>query len=358
MRLILVGIAIILLLGSAEAQLVISEIMFDPDDGNEWIEIYHNGSEDIDVSALVVKDNFGADQITCCAGDCTLAVQNYSYFVIFDLDTTFNLTNNTYFCVDDKSIGNGLGNSEDVVELSMDNKTIDYVQYNNSVHRGSSISLVNSSWRESIPTPWEPNFESRTAQEDNNESSEFLELTYLLPAITYTGKEYGLIKVAVVGPSDVYGPFNISISYNLSIINHTDRAVLKVAEENNSASMGVGNSRAFGTMIFNASGEYLLCSIVTMVLNATEISKDACLQFNVMDSGARMCNVSIQILTEKTVFNKGDTIKFENVLSNDSVPFLRTFLVIRLRKGCQQKIQTQNHSLLILIRLPSLSRQI
>ncbi len=101
---------------------LINEIMYDPDDHNEWIELYNPTSTPINLSGWQFTDNKNTDAIICCSFDssCTLTIPAQSYALLTDQDTTlYNTlaTSATKLCVDDKSLGNGLDNTQDTLTL-------------------------------------------------------------------------------------------------------------------------------------------------------------------------------------------------------------------------------------------------
>ena len=92
----------------------ITEIMFNPSDGNEWVEFY--SPDTINFSGYELSDNLNTDQIVCC-GNCSFIIPNNTFFLIFDQDSSMNFSGYKY-CVDDNSIGNSLGNSADKITIT------------------------------------------------------------------------------------------------------------------------------------------------------------------------------------------------------------------------------------------------
>lgn len=114
--------------GGAFAQsdsLALTEVMFNPRNGgdNEFVELYNAGSRQVDLSGWTLADWNQADQIVD-AGQGTV-LQPGQFCVIFDQD--YDLQTGLYFDrvpssalvlrIDDAGIGNGLGNSGDVLHL-------------------------------------------------------------------------------------------------------------------------------------------------------------------------------------------------------------------------------------------------
>ncbi len=128
----------------------ITEIMHNPSDGNEWIEFY-TGSE-INFSGYELIDNLHTDQLICCGGSCNYIVPQNSYFLILDQDSTLNYSG-IRFCVDDVTIGNTLGNTNDKIAITKNLVTYVNISYQKTVASGNSIILINNSWQETTPTP-------------------------------------------------------------------------------------------------------------------------------------------------------------------------------------------------------------
>ena len=104
------------------ANLIINEVMYDPSDGNEWVEIYNNASFPIDISLYNFSDSQSTDAIKTCQSFLgTTIINPNEYALITDQDTSlYNTTNfnGTKVCVDDNSLGNGLSNSGDSISIT------------------------------------------------------------------------------------------------------------------------------------------------------------------------------------------------------------------------------------------------
>ena len=107
--------------------IVINEVLYNPetnDNYNEWIELYNPTNNTINVSGWSITDNSAADFLEGDTdhGNGTTMIPPYGYAILADHGTTayenFSITNETIkLYVDDKSIGNGLGNNEDKLIL-------------------------------------------------------------------------------------------------------------------------------------------------------------------------------------------------------------------------------------------------
>jgi phosphatidylserine/phosphatidylglycerophosphate/cardiolipin synthase-like enzyme len=162
--------------------------MYDPiqnDNYNEWIELYNPTNKTINISSWSISDNYAEDLIENDGNQSnnTLMIPPFSYAIIADHGTkiyeNFSIPNSTIkLYVDDKSIGNGLGNSGDKLILkNSQNQTIDTIEWiknytdipgtpANKVKEGYSLSrhknfnMTNSSigfYEAIIPTPGSSN---------------------------------------------------------------------------------------------------------------------------------------------------------------------------------------------------------
>ncbi len=127
----------------------ITEIMHTPSDGNEWIEFY-TGSE-INFSGYELIDNLHTDQLVCCGLSCNYIVPSGSFFLVLDQDSTLNYSG-IRFCVDDFTIGNTLGNTNDKIVITKNLVTYVNTSYQKAVTSGNSITFINNSWVETEPT--------------------------------------------------------------------------------------------------------------------------------------------------------------------------------------------------------------
>jgi len=159
--------------------------MYDPetsDNYNEWIELYNPSNQSINVSGWTITDNSGEDEIESDLdhGNGTMIIPPYFYAIITDHGTkayeNFTIPNNTIsLYIDDKSIGNGLGNSGDKIILkNSQNQTIDFLEWGinytdisgepaNLVDENFTLSRFNNTnnshidFFEGIPTPGKNN---------------------------------------------------------------------------------------------------------------------------------------------------------------------------------------------------------
>ena len=147
---------------------------------NEWIELYNPTNKSINISGWTITDNKHIDSIEGNFENGTGAtiIPSKAYAIITDHGSNvyknFNISNNTIkLYVDDRSIGNGLGNSGDKLILkNNENKSIDNLEWIinysdvdgeaiNDIKEGYTLSKINANktknskydFFEGLPTP-------------------------------------------------------------------------------------------------------------------------------------------------------------------------------------------------------------
>jgi phosphatidylserine/phosphatidylglycerophosphate/cardiolipin synthase-like enzyme len=111
----------------SSADVIINEVMNNPepnDNYNEWIELFNPTNDNINLSNWIIKDNSAEDFLLGDLenGNGTTIIPPKGYAIISDIGTkiyeNFSIPNEAIrLTVDDKSIGNGLGNSQDKLIL-------------------------------------------------------------------------------------------------------------------------------------------------------------------------------------------------------------------------------------------------
>ncbi|MBI2669361.1 lamin tail domain-containing protein [Candidatus Woesearchaeota archaeon] len=173
-------ISFLLLLSHLVVALDITEVMYNPSDGDEWIEIHNEKNVSIDLTAWKLSDTATTDEIKCCGtAACSLQISPFQYLVIADQDSTLNVS---HLCVDDNSIGNGLGNTGDTINLSNGTVQIIFVYNPGLGANGNNKSLEKNKkgeWKESLAVGGTPG-----KQNSNYEASydfSLLEITEIMP---------------------------------------------------------------------------------------------------------------------------------------------------------------------------------
>jgi len=166
--------------GAEPNTIIINEIMYDPiesDTNHEWIELYNPTNHTINLTNWTIQDNTATDTIQPYDNHSTMLLQPKSYALLTDKDTEIynnhTLTNETLrLTVDDNSIGNGLGNTQDCLILTDHNGTIiDTIKWGTNdttipgptldpVPEGTTLARINTTQHPftiGAPTPGETN---------------------------------------------------------------------------------------------------------------------------------------------------------------------------------------------------------
>ena len=167
--------------------ILINEIMADPIGGitdeslNEWIEIYNNNSDSINVSNWVIGDDGKNDTIEGgLYGKEGTVIGPFGFAIITDDSTrvynNFNVSDDAIrLYVNDSSIGkNGLNNTGEAIYLYDNNGNLIDIKAYNSTSKGLSWAFVNGSLHKSDPTPGFSNNGSVIIEEDCDYAVNFI----------------------------------------------------------------------------------------------------------------------------------------------------------------------------------------
>jgi hypothetical protein len=152
---LLVIITIIITSIFVSATLEITEVMYAPTDGNEWVEVYNHLNTSINMSNWELTDNKNTDQLTYCGEmEYSILLESNQYAIITDQDTTLYdslETNVLKICVDDLSIGNGLSNTGDSIKIHFQDHQdlISYTSKEGALKNGKTLERENGVLRES-----------------------------------------------------------------------------------------------------------------------------------------------------------------------------------------------------------------
>lgn len=111
---------------------VINEVMINPIDSEayfEWIELYNPTEDNINISDWKLKDNSATDDLLPANESTSTIIPPYGFVIITDQDTSITIPHSdhysiSHFMVDDNSICNGLGNTDDYLLLLNKNGTL------------------------------------------------------------------------------------------------------------------------------------------------------------------------------------------------------------------------------------------
>ncbi len=224
----------------ASSSVRINEVMYNPlspEVDGEWIEIYNNGTEAVNVTGWIVTDQDGSDDFVFPA----MAMPPDSFVVIHagagNNSTDFSDGAAHFYLFKSRAF---LGNSGDDICLMNGSEVMDYMAYGNStsidmspdhrefsplpqVEENRTLGILNGTWEECVPTPGAPNTdafctpdeqEANITEEENtvnvnNESNE-----------TTPGENYTCAPILI---TDVY--YYSLLSEAFTIYNPTDEDV-------------------------------------------------------------------------------------------------------------------------------------
>jgi len=159
-------ILIIIFSQIAFAGIRINEIMANPDPCPdkycEWIELYNDGGNSINMTGWKISDNSDTDNLENYYGTDEIIIPGKGFALIVDEGSrvfhNFDVGKNViWIYVDDDSIGGKLNNDGD--NITIYNKSFDIVGnvIYEKVDEGMSYSLINNNWNESKPSPGKSN---------------------------------------------------------------------------------------------------------------------------------------------------------------------------------------------------------
>ncbi|MBT4857822.1 lamin tail domain-containing protein [archaeon] len=280
----------LLLIPFSVSKIFISEIMFNPKNGSEWIEIYTD--EIINFSGYKIKDNYYEDEIICCQINCSLIFHPNTYIIIGEQESKEQFLD---LCVDDKTIGNSLGNSGDIIQIIKDNETIINYSYNVSTLKGYSLAKINGTYFQTLPTPKNEN----TYSEPKPMISFYLKTNQ-----TITKKEDFLFVI-----KNEFGDVNTTFFYNITLQQNNSNLV----QLQNQEEVFFKKSKQVLKYGLDIPGQYLVCG---KILNLQK-----CYELEVLDSSKIPCDVSLSIKTQKQIYKKGEKIEYYIELSNNSYDY-------------------------------------
>jgi len=150
------------------ANLEITEVMYDPQGANtshQWIEVYNNGVDSIDLSNWFVTDHDTSWHFRTISSDSSTILNSNSYAIIAKTSNLADFKNkNPNLDGQILKANVTLGAESGRIGLSSDKKNIiSEVSYSGVMDNGNSLQKIDNEWKESSPTPGSNNIQS-----DNN----------------------------------------------------------------------------------------------------------------------------------------------------------------------------------------------
>lgn len=161
MRFIIIGLLFITTLSYTEA-LIINEIMSNPigeDSGREWVEVYNDTDNDVDLSSLSVSIKGGSFvPVTLISGGGSVAPHGYAIIgSVVSGVTRFLQDYGTYTGSLFKSSISLVNTGNTSIDIKLQGTIVDSVTSYTAVKEGSTYSKINGSFVTALPTPGEEN---------------------------------------------------------------------------------------------------------------------------------------------------------------------------------------------------------
>lgn len=155
---------------SLNAQIIITEIMYDmegSDSGREWVEIFNNGGEDVDVSDWWFFEGsnhgFQNDGAILGAGAYAVVVDDIGKFTSDFPSVTGLILDSSAFSL--KNTGEYIA-IKDIDKNEVDG--LSFIPLSMADGQGSSLQLVSGVWVAYLPTPGAPNNEDENTSSSGN----------------------------------------------------------------------------------------------------------------------------------------------------------------------------------------------
>jgi len=295
--------------------IIINEIMYNPsgsDSGHEWIEIYSN--ETINISGWKFYEDDSNHGLNLINGTWLLngyAVIADEYDIFLEDYPDFNGT-----LID--SSWSSLSNSGEYIAIK--NSSLDIINFINystdlADGNGKSLSLINNTWAEANPTP---GYENGLAKESIGDKG--LKISVYINDLTYIGLTYtSLFKIENLDHvSGIDDCIDLTIGYNISFNN-------TLFEQNNLDIECLNSYKSSNTGFFEPKipGNYTITGwIISSDINDTNINDDFDSKIiRAIDVSGILCNISLNITIDKEIYLEEESVKFNNNLNNDSLPF-------------------------------------
>ncbi|MBI2128703.1 lamin tail domain-containing protein [Candidatus Woesearchaeota archaeon] len=321
-RIFLFLAVLLFLIKTIRAEIVVNEIMYDypgSDSNHEWIDIYNNGSEAVNLSGWKFREGGTDHSLTLNNGSYILNASEYA--VIADDAATF-LTD--YFDFNSTLLDSSFDLSNSGEELLLKNKTLDVVfnmTYNVSLGaagNNKTLCIFNGTWQECIATPGAIN----NISVQTNQTNATLDVSmsvYLSDIINIDVLYDNLFKFEILNKADCSAKDNVTFYFNIT------NASNSLVFENTTTRTDIGCSAYANTgeLTMNLTGNYTICGRITnSTINDTNPSNDfACKNFTVIDTRSTPCNISINLTSDKTIYLTNESIAFSNNLNDKTFPY-------------------------------------
>ncbi len=329
--------------------------MYNPagtDTKHEWIEIYNNESSAANISGYRLFENNVKHSLTLVNGSYLINAGGYA--VIMQDAATFLADypdfNNTLF---DSAFS--LSNTEETIAiLDNSNNIIDNLTYNNSLgadNNGRTLVRVNSSnvlfnvFVEGTVVKGTPGKQNVGIQENIQQNLAEVALeAYITDTININVEQTKLFRI--VNKNSALGKvYNLSVQYNITKSGQLVKEDSFIKDE-----VLRYSSSNTGSFTPTTTGEYLVCgkilnSSISIGQNEANLSNNfACKNITVIDTYNTACNVTLNISTEKTLYQNDEKIKYDITLTDETYPFVIQYGVFDLLGDQIKKFQNTTNT--------------
>ncbi len=310
---------LIFLLPLATAELEITEIMYNPssemgsDSDLEWIELFNNGKNFNLINAtlnqkLLPTINIPAQTYLILANEYQDGrdKDNLSFYSFYNLpgyDTQFSLSN-----------------TADTIELTYNNKTIttSYLDDYGADGNGFSLEKINNTWIESQELYGTP---GRKNTANPNYIPRDVQLKFKKQQNYFTNVPYtNLVSLKFLRKKECTKKETVNIKYQIT---HNNQTTQKLHQRTN---IGCSTSSKTADLIFNKPGTYTLCANATFN-DINPHNNYKCQTLDVIDTSKIPCDVSINISTEKIIYQNKERISYKIEPSTKTYPFSLTYWI-------------------------------
>ena len=305
--------------------------MYNPegnDNNREFIEIYHDPL--VNLTGYIVGDLLSNDTLVCIE-NCEFPVNsNYSLIVEEDFDFSYYLLNlsdiNGSVYSAGSTIGNNLNNDIDTIFLYDYNSTlIASASYNCSAGAdgdGNSLNFYNGSWCPKAPTPLYKNTlctANDPGDYENHTENFKVNLKINLNPAVILNKTYDSLFKIEIKDKDCSLKDNVTVMYGIYSKN------LTIKSENFTVSVGCTKTADTGSWIPQGEGVFKICGSIYSVNNTggNFSNESICTNLTVINTQGIECNISLNIETDKNLYDNDESIKYNiNLIYENSTAIL------------------------------------
>jgi hypothetical protein len=297
---------------------MINEVMYNPkgsDTNKEFIEIYHSQWQNL--TNFYISDGKANETLIPININ-----KSSSYSLIIEDDSTLILPDTTTYITDSTIGSRGLNNDETVYLFDDNLNLLDSVKINSSIanNNGYSMEYFNESFYQSTNINGTPGHKNSVSQINNNppkETNNIILKAYLDETIYLDQKYTKLFKIEIKNKKPCSNKENITVSYSITHNN-------LIKESQFTREIGCTGYASTGEFIPKSAGNYTLCGSIinSSSPKSTFQTSPACMDFEAINIYSIPCNLSINISTEKFIYDEEEKISFYNNLNKKTYPFI------------------------------------